>query len=111
MLGFTSGWEYKHYNEYISQIIINLSTTNKIHLKPDVIDGSVVNGFRQPILFSFVLDRTSGYRVFCEPETICYKNIQKPILNTIAFCLEDDDHEEVDFNGVTLTFTLQKFKI
>ena len=29
---FTSGWDYKHYNEYISQKIINLSSTNKIHL-------------------------------------------------------------------------------
>ena len=27
VLGFTSGWDYKHYNEYISQIFVNLSTT------------------------------------------------------------------------------------
>ena len=45
VLGSTSGWDYKHYNKYISQKIVNLSSTNKIHLKCDVIDGSVVNGF------------------------------------------------------------------
>ena len=33
VLGFTSGWNYKHYKKYISQKFINLSTTNKIHLK------------------------------------------------------------------------------
>ena len=49
VLGFTSGWVYKHYIEYMSQKIVNLSTTNKIHLKCDIIDGSVVNGLRQPI--------------------------------------------------------------
>ena len=33
ILGFTAGWEYKHYNKYVSQKIVNLSNTNKIHLK------------------------------------------------------------------------------
>ena len=44
ILGFTSGWDYKHYNEHISQKILNLGSTNKIHLKCDVIDNSVVRG-------------------------------------------------------------------
>ena len=65
--------DYKHYNECISQIIVNLSITNKIHLKSDVIDGSVVNGFRQPIFYIFVSDKPSGYRVICELERILYK--------------------------------------
>ena len=64
ILGFTSGWDYKHYNIYISQKIVNLSNTNKIHLKCGVIDGSVVNGLRQPILYSFVLDKKPGYKFF-----------------------------------------------
>ena len=111
VLGFTSGWDYKHYNKYISQKVVNLSSTNKIHLKCDCIDGSIQNGLRQPILFSFVLDKPSGYKVFCEPETIHYKKINKSVLNTITFYLEDDNNEEVDFNGETLTFTLQMIKI
>ena len=73
ILGFTAGWDYKHYNQYLSQNIVNLSNTNKIHLKCDAIDGSVVNGVRQPILHSFVLDKPSGYIVFSETETIHYK--------------------------------------
>ena len=111
ILGFTPGWDYKHYNQYLSQKIVNLSSTNKIHLKCDVIDGSVVNGIRQPILYSFVLDKPSGYKVFSEPETIHYKKINKSVLDTISFYLEDDNNEEVNFNGETLTFTLQMIKI
>ena len=111
ILGFTAGWDYKHYNKYISQKIVILSNTNKIHLKCDVIDGSVVNGLRQSILYSFVLDKKPGYKVFSEPETIHYKKINKSVLNTITFYLEDDNNEEVDFNGETLTFTLQMVKI
>ena len=111
ILGFTPGWDYKHYNQYLSQKILNLSNTNKIDLKCDVIDGSVVNGVRQPILYSFVLDKPSGYKVFSEPEIIHYKKINKSVLNTITFYLEDDNKKEVDFNGETLTFTLQMIKI
>ena len=32
-------------------------------------------------------------------------------MNTITFCLEDDNNAEINFNGETLTFTLQMFKI
>ena len=111
ILGFTPGWDYKHYNNYISQKIVNLGSTNKIHLKCDVIDGSVVNGLRQSILYSFVLDKLPGYKVISEPETMHYKKINKSVLNTVTFYLEDDNNKEVDFNGETLTFTLQMIKI
>ena len=74
LLGFNPYWDYKPTNVYTSnKIILNLNTINKIHLKCDAIDGSVVNGIRQPILYSFVLDKPAGYKVFSEPETIQYK--------------------------------------
>ena len=111
ILGFTPGWDYKHYNQYFSQKIVNLSSTNKIHLKCDAIDGSIQDGVRQPILFSLVLDKPAGYKIFSEPETIHYKKINKSVLNTITFYLEGDNNEEVDFNGETLTFILQMVKI
>ena len=111
ILGFNPGWDYKHYNKYISQKIVNLSNTNKIHLKCDCIDGTIQDGIRQPILFSFVLDKPIGYKVFCEPESIHYKKLNKSVLDTITFYLEDDNNEEVNFNEETLTFTLQMTKI
>ena len=111
ILGFTSGWDYKHYNKYTSRKLVNLGSTNKIHLKCDCVDGSVINGVRELILFSFFLDKPAGYKVFSEPETIHYKKINKSVLNTITFYLEDDNNKEVDFNNETLTFTLQMIKI
>ena len=111
ILGFTPGWDYKFYNKYTSQKIVNLGSTNKIKLKCDVIDGSLLDGVRQPKLYSFVIDKLPGYKVFSEPETIHYKKINKSVLNTITFYLEDDNNEEVDFNGETMTFTLQMIKI
>ena len=111
VLGLNHGWDYKYYNKYNSQKIVNLSTTNKIHLKCDVIDGSVVNDLRQTILYSFVLDELPSYKVFSEPETIHVKKIIESVLNTISFCLVDDNNEKVNFNGKTLKFTLQMITI
>ena len=111
LLGHDPYFDYKVPGVYSSNKFLNLNTTNKIHLKCDCIDGSVQNGLRQPILYSFVLEKPSGFKIFCEPETIHYKKINKSVLNTITFYLEDDNNKEVDFNQETLTFTLQRIKI
>ena len=120
LLGFSPYWDYKPNNSnhvlipgvYPSdKIILNLNTIDKIHLKCDVTDGSLVDGVRQTILFSFVVDKPSGYKIFCEPKTFYFKKINKSALNTITFYLEDDNNKEVDFNQETLTFTLQMIKI
>ena len=120
ILGFDPYWDYKPTNAIHADSrgvhtsdknILNLNAINKIHLKCDAVEGSFQDGIRQPVLFSFVLDKPSGYKVFCEPETMHYKKVNKSVLNTITFYLEDDNNEEVDFNGETLTFTLQMIKI
>ena len=88
IFGFISYWDYKQYNDYISQKVVNPNTTNTIHLKCDVIDCSVVNGIREPILFTFVLDKPEGYEVLCEPKTIHHnKKTKKSVLKTIKVYL------------------------
>ena len=74
ILGFSSHWDYKNISsddcEYYSEKNTDLSIIDKIHINCDCSDGSVLNGVRQPKLYSFVLDRPPGYKVFCQPETI-----------------------------------------
>ena len=73
LLGHDAYFDYKVPGVYTSDKILNLNTTNKIHLNCDCIDGSIQDGISQPILYSFVLDKPSGYKKFCQPETIHYK--------------------------------------
>ena len=96
---------------YTSEKNLNLNTIDKIHLKCDVIDGSVMNRIREPILFGFNSHKLPGYKVFCEPETTHYKKINKSAPNTIPFYSEDVNNKEVIFKGETLTVTLQMTKI
>ena len=81
LLGFEPIWDYKPTNAthadrpvvHTGDKHLNLSIVNEFHLKCDCINGSIINGVRHLLLYIFVLDKPSGYKVFCEPETIHYK--------------------------------------
>ena len=96
---------------YKSNKPISIIGIDKIHLKADCVDGSIVNGVREPILFSFSLDKPPGHKIYKEPKVKLFKKINKPILSHITFYLEDDDHKAVNFNGETVSFTCQLIKI
>ena len=75
----------KHYEEDLSQKILKIGTIYKNQWKCDITDGSVANGVRQQIIFSFVLDKRSGKKIFCETETLHYKKGNQSGLKTMTF--------------------------
>ena len=50
---------------------------DKDQLKADCIQGSIVNGFRETILFSIALFSPSGHKVFKKPRINFFKKINK----------------------------------
>ena len=50
-----------------------ITTTDKVQLKCDCVDGSIVNGIREQILFSFNLGAPPGYKIRKEPTTVLFK--------------------------------------
>ena len=52
---------------YKSDRPINISGIDKIHLKCDCINGSIVNGVREPNLYSFALYSPPGHKIYKEP--------------------------------------------
>ena len=109
LLGFTN----KDYppGTHTSEKPVMITTTDKVHLKCDCVDGSIVNGIREQILFSFNLSAPPGYKIINNPTTVLYKKINKTRLDQIQFFLEDSNHNPVDFNNETLTITIQIIKI
>ena len=73
LLGFIPCWDRKPIKDYINETIEILGTNVYIILKCDVFNGALVNGLRQLISFSFVLDKPPGHKVFWEPEKVDYK--------------------------------------
>ena len=90
---------------------INITGNDKVHLKRDCIDGSIMNGIREPILYSFSLDQPPGPKIYKEPKVKLFKKINKSILSHITFYFEDDDYKPVDFNNEIVLFTCQLIKI
>ena len=96
---------------YKSNKPINISGIYKIQVKCDCIQGSIVNGKREPILYSFALSSHPGLKIYKEPRVKLFKKINKSVLSHISFYFEDDDHKSVNFNGGTTSFTCQLIRI
>ena len=95
---------------YQSDKPINITGIDKVHLKSDCINGSIVNGVRELILNSFALSSPPGRITYKEPRKKLFKKVNKPVLSHITFYLEDDDHKPVEFNNETISFTCQLIK-
>ena len=121
ILGFTQSRSYplediENYYQlipgsYKSDRPINITGIDKIHLKCDCTQGSIINGIREPILYSFALSSPPGYKIYKEQRIKLFKKINKSVLSHITFYFEDDDHKPVDFNNETISFTCQLIKI
>ena len=96
---------------YKSDKPINITGIDKVHLKCDCVDGSIVNGTREPILYSFALDQPPGCKIYKEPKVKLFKKINKRVLSHITFYLEDDDYKPVNFNNEIISFACQLIKI
>ena len=95
---------YKGYKPII------ITGIDKVHLECDCIDGSIVNGFREPSLYSFALSSPPGQKFYKEPRVRLFKKINKSVLSHITFYLEDDDYKPIDFNNEIVSFTGQLIK-
>ena len=58
---------------YKSDKPINITGIDKIHLKTNCIQGSVINGIREPILYSFALSSPPGHKIYKEPRIKLFK--------------------------------------
>ena len=53
---------------YKSDKPINITGIDKVHLQCNVVDGSIVNGIREPLLYSFAPDQPLGHKIYKEPK-------------------------------------------
>ena len=82
-LGFTQSRSFPLYDidgfyqlikgSYKSDKPINITGIDKNHLKGDCIQGSIVNGIRQPVLYSFDFSSPPGHKISKEPRIKLFK--------------------------------------
>ena len=96
---------------YKSDGPINITGIDKVNLKCDCVQSSIVNSIREAISYSFALSSKPGHKIIKEPRIKLFKRINKSILSHITFYFEDDDYKPVDFINETVSFTCQFIKI
>ena len=79
---------------------------DKIHLKCDCINGSIVNGIREPVSCQFGLHKPLRHEIEEKLRVKLFKKT-KSVLSYTTFNLKHDDHEAVNFKGKTISFTCQ----
>ena len=52
---------------YKSDRPTNFTAIDKVHLKCDCNNGSFVNGIREPVLYSFALDKPPSRKIYNDP--------------------------------------------
>ena len=96
---------------YKSHRPTNISGIDKSQLKCDSIQGSIVSGIQEPILYSFALTSPPGHKIYKEPRVKLFKKVHKSVLSHVTIYHEDDDHKPLEFNGETVSFTCQLIRI
>ena len=84
-MGFTeSQWGELGDNPCFGQLIpggyksdkpINITGIDKVHLKADSANGSIVNGVRERILYTFARSSPPGHKIYKEPRIKLFKKI------------------------------------
>ena len=67
---------------------INITGIDRVHLKCNCIDRSIVNGVREPILYSFTLSSPPGHKIYKEPRIKFFKKVNKSVLSHITIFLK-----------------------
>ena len=107
-LSFTSKMYLEGIHKPEKQVVI--TSKDKVHLKCNCVDGSIVNGVRAQVLHSFYLSAPPGYEFIKKPTTVLY-NKKKTKQDSLHFFLEDSNHNPLQFNNnetLIITFQIKK---
>ena len=80
------------------------------HLKCDCIEGSIVNGVREPFSYSFAIDKPPDHKINKALRIKLFKEIKKSVLPHVTFYLEDDKYKPINLKGETISFTCELVK-
>ena len=73
------GFYQKIRGSYKSDETINITGIDKLHLKADCIQGSILNGVRGLFLYSLAPTSPSGHKKFKEPRIKLFKQVNKSV--------------------------------
>ena len=96
--------EYNPAHTYSNEKPKNVGGSDKTHLEPDCISGCKKNGRREPILYSFIPDKSLCHKKTINRNIKHQRKVIEPNISNKLILFEDDKCRKVDFNGETIIF-------
>ena len=110
-LGDSDGYLQLILDTYKRDRLFKITAYDKIQLRCDCINGSIVSGIREAFFYSCGLGSHPGHHIYNQLGVTLPKKINKTVLSHLTFYLEDDDHKPVEFSNQTISFTCQLIEI
>jgi hypothetical protein len=107
-IGSLFGFTKKIYKEgtYISENIINILSVNAILVHLNIVDGSYVNGFREPVIYSFFPKVSPGYKIVETPNFPIYLPVSKKTIKDLKITITDQNNKILNLRNETITIKL-----
>ena len=101
LLGFTQD----SYSEGInnSEKLVNILAINSIFVHINVINGSIVNGSQNPVIYTFFPKVSPGYKIIQRPVNPIYLPIALNSIRDFKIKITDQENNLLDNNGEILT--------
>ena len=92
---------------HISDNIVNIIDINSIFVNCDCINGSYVNEISSPVIYSFGIKVSPGYRIVEAPVNLVYLPINRKTLSEFNIWITDQDGGDIDFRRENITFKFE----
>ena len=83
--------------------MVNILTINRILVSIDIISGSYVNGFTQTTIYSFFPHVSLGYKIIENHHNLRYLPITADTIHSITIWLTDQNGNELNLRGESLS--------
>ena len=88
---------------HIAEKIINILPINSIFVHINIIDGSIVNGSKEPVIYTFFPNAEPGHKIIQIPKNLVYLPVNKNSIRYFHVKLTDQNNRLLNLRGEELT--------
>ena len=109
LLGFNNDIYTLGFQE--SENVVNILSINSLLVNLDIISGSYVNSSTQNTIYSFFPNASPGYKIVESPINLVYLPVTLDTINSMEVSITDQDGNQLNLRGETLTMRFHIRKV
>ena len=109
LLGFDHNIYTQDFQE--SENVVNILSINSLLVNLDIIAGSYLNGSTHNTIYSFFPNVSPGYKIMESPINLIYLPVTLDTINSMEVSITDQDDNQLNLRGETLTMRFHIRKV